>query len=56
MIYMDVDFSPVNNIYVVPEPQKKSGCNTEIDHRSEVSDGVQDYILLRDRKHHSTKP
>lgn len=56
VIQVDVDPPLVKNIHVVSEPQEEPNYNNEIDHRPEVSCGVHDYILVRDREHCSTKP
>lgn len=46
----------VNNMEVMLEPQEKLISITEINHQPEVSNGLQDYVLVRDREHRSTKP
>lgn len=56
MILVDVDLPLVNNLQIVPEQKEKPNSNTEIDNEPEVSGGVQYYILVCDREHHSTKP
>lgn len=39
----------------IPEPQEEPDTDTEIDHRPKVLNGVQDYVLVRDKEHRSTK-
>lgn len=56
VILVDVDLPLVNNLQTVHGQQEKPGSDTEIDNEPEVSGGVQYYILVCDREHHSTKP
>lgn len=49
VILVNVDLPLVNNMQLVPEPQNKPDDATKIDHKPEVSGGVYDYILVRDK-------
>lgn len=56
MIQVDVDSQLVNNMQVMPKPQEKPRVDTKINHKYEVSGGVQDYVLVRDRDNCLTTP